>query len=101
MAEGDRLPRGATVIAITPSAETDWVRAGRELGRRGVRFVGVVVRADSFAPAPSQDEMLHELNLSAIPAFLVKQGDRLGDALSRPFGASAETEGERQPAHAA
>jgi len=83
-AEGESLPHGTTIIAITPSAELGWVRSARELVRRGVRVVAVLVDPRSFTPAPSQGPLLQELSVSQMPTFVVKHGASIGAALSEP-----------------
>ena len=88
-AEGESLPHGTTIIAVTPSAEIKWIRAARELRRRGVRIVAVLINARSFAPAPEQNAALHELSMSQIPTFVINRGDNIGAALSAPAAGPA------------
>jgi uncharacterized protein (DUF58 family) len=88
-AEGERLARGTTVIAITPSAELDWVHSARDLGRRGVRVVAVVIEAHSFAPAPEQAAALAELRINHIPTYRIRRDDDLAAALSQGVSGAA------------
>lgn len=81
-AEGERLARGTTIIAITPAADLDWIHSARDLGRRGVRVIAVLIRADSFAPAPDQTVSLAELRANQIPTFMIRRGDDIGAALA-------------------
>ncbi len=82
-AEGRYLSRNGTIIAVTPSPDLDWVRSLRELGRRGLRAVAILVAANTFGRAQPPEAALTELNLSGIPAYLVRRDDPLDAALSR------------------
>ena len=89
-AEGERLARGTTVIVITPSAELNWIHSARDLGRRGVRVLAVVIDAGSFGPAPDQSPILAELRVNQIPSYVVRRDDDLSAALStRSAGTAA------------
>lgn len=88
-AEGERLSRGTTIIAITPSADLDWIHSARDLGRRGVQVETILINASSFSPAPSQLPAMAELKLNRLQVFTVGRGDDLAAALSvRPAGAA-------------
>ncbi|MCC7352550.1 MAG: DUF58 domain-containing protein [Anaerolineae bacterium] len=82
-AEGRYLSRHSTIIAVTASPDQDWVRSLRELGRRGLRSVAIVVAADTFGRTKPPDAVLAELIASGIPPYLVRRGDTLEAALSR------------------
>jgi len=82
--EGQHLNRSVTLIAITPSISPDWVIALRELGRRGVRSVAVLLAANTFGPAPSWHETLRLLYASNIPAYVVRRDDAIEAALTTP-----------------
>jgi len=71
------------LIAITPSAELDWVRALRETKRRGVRVIAIVVDPKSFGGFGDARGAAAELAASGIPAYIVRAGDDLRAALSR------------------
>ncbi len=75
--------RNATVIAITPSTSEIWIDALRDLKRRGVRTVAVVLEASTFGEAPSALGLITALAASNIPSYLVKCGDDLTVALSQ------------------
>ena len=51
LSEGERLGRGVTLVVITPSLDPSWVAAARDLARRGVRLVAIVVDPASFGGA--------------------------------------------------
>jgi uncharacterized protein (DUF58 family) len=80
--EASSLPRGSTIVAVTPSTDVLWVHALRELRRRGLRSVAVHIDASSFDRAPSPDKALAELAGSQIPAYSVRNGVPLSISLS-------------------
>jgi uncharacterized protein (DUF58 family) len=82
LSEGERLGRGVTLVVITPSLDPSWVAAARDLTRRGVRLVAIVVDPTSFGGAGEVGDILAELQISRIPAYLVHNGDDLTAALS-------------------
>jgi uncharacterized protein (DUF58 family) len=84
LSEGERLGRGVTMVVITSSLDPSWVAAARDLTRRGVRLVAILVDPTSFGGAGESGEILGELQASRIPAYLVHNGDDLTAALSYP-----------------
>ncbi|HRJ42397.1 MAG: DUF58 domain-containing protein [Caldilineaceae bacterium] len=86
LTEGARLNRNDILIAISPDPRPDWARALRELRRRGVNSIAVVVNGESFGGRRSCQPLLHELEISAIPTYPVKQGDALESALGKSAG---------------
>lgn len=80
--EGDRLPRTASVIAITSSWQTDWVAALKMLQRRGLRTAAIVVEAASFGPAEPPMRVLGNLAAAGIPSCSVGMEEDLGAALA-------------------
>jgi hypothetical protein len=51
--------------------------------RRGVRIVAVVVDPSSFGGEGDAPAAIVELQMSRIPAYLVREGDDVAQALSR------------------
>ena len=88
LGEGARLGRGVTMVVITPSLDQTWVAAARDLARRGVRLVAIVVDPESFGGTGQVTDVLAELQISRIPAYLVHNGDDLTATLSRPVTTS-------------
>jgi uncharacterized protein (DUF58 family) len=82
LTEGERLGRGVTLVAITPSLDRRWVVAARDLRRRGVRIVAIVIDPGSFGGSSDAEEILTELHISRIPTYLVRNGDDIAQALS-------------------
>jgi len=83
LTEGERLGRGVTLVVITPSVNNQWVAAARDLMRRSVRVVAVVIDPESFGGPPHAPQIVAELHASRIPTYLVKRGDDLAQALSQ------------------
>jgi uncharacterized protein (DUF58 family) len=82
-AERSQLGGGSTAIIITPSTETSWVGAARDLKRKGVDIVAVHLEASSFGDAHSSLEVVASLAASGIPAYLVKNEVPLSDSFSQ------------------
>jgi uncharacterized protein (DUF58 family) len=83
LSEGERLGRGVTLVVITPSLDRTWVAAARDLSRRGVRLVAIVVDPESFGGAGTAEDIIGELQASSVPAYLTREGDDLTRALSQ------------------
>ncbi len=83
-AESARFGRHVTLVVVTPSAGKDWVLALRNLERRGVRTIAVLLMVNTFAAVRAPQEVQTELAASAITTYLVKRGQPLELALSQP-----------------
>lgn len=82
--ENGFFTRGTTVVAITASPAMTWVDALRELQRRGVQTMAVTIDGASFnRERLSVEDPIEELNVAGIPAYLIRQGDRLADVLAQ------------------
>lgn len=86
--EGRHLSRNTTLIVITPSGELDWVASLRDLRRRGVQGLAVLLAANTFGAATSWQGAQAELIASGITSYLVRRGDSLAAALSQRAGSS-------------
>ena len=82
MAERHYLTRTSTVVAITPSADADWVKVLRDYRHSGISVTAVLVAASTFGPVPSYRSVLTELWASQIPTYLVRRGAPISTALS-------------------
>ena len=82
--EGQSLSRHTTLIVITASPDPTWVAALRDLQRRGVYSVAVVIDAASFGPSLPSSTVVSELMASGIVSYLVKRDDPLNEALTLP-----------------
>lgn len=99
-AEGTALGRGVAIVAITADPSTDWVASLRHLRRRGVRTLAVFLAADTFAKAPSAQAAFAELEVSGIPACLIRKDDNLAAVLSRARVSPGPLELPRAPLQA-
>jgi uncharacterized protein (DUF58 family) len=82
--ETDRLGRGMTLIIVTPSPDHRWVLMARDISRRGLRNIVVLVDPTTFGQALPLDEPLALLQASATPAYVVRRDDPLEASLSVP-----------------
>jgi len=81
-AETMRLSRNTNVIIITPATNLSWVLAARNLNHRGVRVTAVVIDPGSFGMPFNALEVEIELTANHIPHYVVRNGDRLEQALA-------------------
>ncbi len=86
LTDGIRLNRNDVVLAISPDPRPDWARALRELRRRGVNSIAVVLDGTTFGGRYPAAPLMHELEISAIPTYPVKRGQSIESALSRTAG---------------
>lgn len=82
--EGASFGRNSMAVVVTPSTETTWVEALRDLGRRGVHGAAVVVDPASFGSTRPAEPVLHALAATEIPAYRVREGDSLAASLAAP-----------------
>lgn len=81
-AQARNLPRGSTVVIITP-AYGDGVSLSVELlSRSGMRPIIVLIDAESFEGPTGSVRVMRQLELMGIPVCRVANGDDLGQALS-------------------
>jgi len=81
--ETSHFSRDTTAVVITPSTDMGLADVLRTLRRRGIRAIVVLIEASTFGPAESSLTLLAELIASDIPAYLVKCGQPLEEALSQ------------------
>ena len=84
-AEGAHLSRNTTVVIVTPTDQSYWIAAARDLSQRGINIVAVLLEAYSFGHPVGNEDLLAELSISGISTYLVREGDDLAQALSRPY----------------
>lgn len=73
----------STVIVVTSSPRPAWVAALRELTRRGVRVVVVLVDAASFGSAITTLDARDDVVEAGMPVYIVGKGDDIPSALAR------------------
>ena len=84
-----QLSRFNTLTIITPSAHPDWVPALNSLRRQGVNLSVVLVDPESFGNFTGIQGPLQTCASYDIPAFVVRRGQVLNDALSSPVNVQA------------
>lgn len=83
-AEGAHLSRSTTVIVITPTEQDAWVAASRDLGRRGITVISVLLETHSFGNPRSNENLVADLSASGILTYLIREGDDIATALITP-----------------
>lgn len=81
-AESQLLPRGATIIIITPSTGQNVITMARQQMQRGLRVVTVLVDPASFGSNQSAVGVTDMLQASGVLTYLVQRGDNLAQVLS-------------------
>ncbi|MBK8989095.1 MAG: DUF58 domain-containing protein [Chloroflexi bacterium] len=84
-AESYLFPRGTTLIVVTPTAQEAWATSARQLSRRGLRLVTVLIDPESFGGRRSGATLAALLQSSGMMAYLVRRGDNLTAVLSQGF----------------
>lgn len=84
--EARLLPRGSTVIVVTPTVREEWVAAARNLKQRGLRVVTVLVDPASFGTTRSAQSIYALLRASGTGAYLINCGDDLTATISSQRG---------------
>ncbi|MER2600712.1 MAG: DUF58 domain-containing protein [Caldilineales bacterium] len=81
--EMENLPRHQVLVAISPATDPLWVAALRDIRRRGVHDMAVLLAANTFGDAPDYQPTLADLLASNVPTHLISCGQDISDALSR------------------
>ena len=81
-AQAQHLPRGSTVIIVTPSVQREMALAVDVLLRRGLRPVAVLLDATSFGGAPGTAALADDIMALDVPVYQVANGDDLSATLS-------------------
>jgi uncharacterized protein (DUF58 family) len=77
-----RLPRGSTVILITPSVRREVALATDILLQRGLQVVTILLDAASFGGPPGTAELAQALGSLGVPTYRVENGADLAAVLS-------------------
>ncbi len=72
-AEGRRLPRGALVVAISPSIRAEWVEAALSLGRAGRNVVAILVDGAAFGGPVGAAALGERLRAAGVPALVLRR----------------------------
>jgi uncharacterized protein (DUF58 family) len=85
-AQARHLPRGSTVIIVTPSTDQDLYRTTETLTRRGLRPVCVLLDGMSFGGTLSSERISAAFTATGVPVCKVTYGDDLAAVLSSATG---------------
>ena len=80
----------STLVVVTASPSVEWVLALRELARRGVKVVVVLLDNRSFGGVLDTSPVLERLYVEGVPTYPVRRGDNIRLALRRSY--TPETE---------
>ena len=80
------LGRLSTLLVVTPTTDMGWMLTIANLRRRGVRVASILVDPSSFGSHDGVGVPLERLHLYDIPAYTLKRGQDLDEALSSPLG---------------
>jgi len=81
--ESHLFARGTTVIAVTAAPDEKWAVAARQLSRRGLRVVSVLINGESFGGTRSSDPLAHLLAAGGMVSYMVNNGDSVTAVLSQ------------------
>jgi uncharacterized protein (DUF58 family) len=97
-AQASYLPRGSTVILITPSSQENVLLAVNDLEKRSMHPVVVLIDAATFGGLKGTDHLAAELTVRSIPVVTVANHDNLELALqSTSLGSSIPVAWWMQP----
>jgi uncharacterized protein (DUF58 family) len=77
--------KSASLLIVTSSTATEWISILRDVRNRGLNTVVVLVDPVSFGGEQSLDGVVMALLNAGTLAYMVRKGDSLPDALSRPI----------------
>jgi uncharacterized protein (DUF58 family) len=75
------LPRGSTVVLITPSVREDIAMATDQVIRLGLRPVVVLINADSFKGSPGTDRLAAAIAPLGVAVATLSEGEDIGMSL--------------------
>ena len=87
----------STLVIITASPRKEWAFAAKELMRRRVKIVAIVLDGRSFGTYFDSLEVVPELRAEGVPTYVVRKGDNVTVALSQVYSA-ADRESSEEPA---
>lgn len=89
-AEMHLFPRGTTVICITPQTDENWATVAKQLQRRGMRIVTILVDPSSFGGMLSTDSLFALLQANNLVAYQINAGDNLTAVFSNTKTAATQ-----------
>ncbi|MFO7538755.1 MAG: DUF58 domain-containing protein [Chloroflexota bacterium] len=82
-AESHLFARGTTLIVVTPTSDEKWAAAARQLARRGLRVVSVLINGESFGDPHSSVPLANLLAAGGMVSYVINEGDDLTAVLSQ------------------
>jgi len=82
--DGEHLGRSTTTVVVTSDPNPQWVRALRDMQRRGVIGMAVYIRSESFGAEADSSAVETELIANGIVHYIVSRDDNLEAVLSNP-----------------
>lgn len=82
LSQSSRFQRGTTLIVITASYDERWAITAREMERRGLRTVTILIDPASFGSEHSADILQNTLHLHGLTSYFVRADDNLTVVLS-------------------
>jgi uncharacterized protein (DUF58 family) len=76
-AEMHLFPRGTTVVCVTPQTDESWATMARQLQRRGLRVVTVLIDPSSFGSMLSSEGLMGMMQANNLVVYRVNAGDNL------------------------
>ena len=76
------LPRGSTVVMVTPTTRPDFNLTVDQLLRLGLRPVVVLLDTSTFMGASGSAELAGSIEMLGVPVKFLRKGDSIGDMLS-------------------
>jgi uncharacterized protein (DUF58 family) len=80
--EARQVPKGASVVLITPSVSPGILTAAQQVARRGLLPILVLIDARSFGGDPGTEGLAAAARRSGLAVRAVRCGDDLGESLS-------------------
>jgi uncharacterized protein (DUF58 family) len=79
------LPRGSTIVLVTPTVELEFVYVVEFLLRRGLRPVAVLLNASTFGGNEGSETLANKLRSFGVPVRLIDYGAPLDKALEAGY----------------
>lgn len=80
-----QIPRGASLVLITPSTSPGLLTAGRQLDRRGLLPIFILIDSQSFGGSQGSEALAASAQRAGLVVRVVRRGDDLGESLSHPY----------------
>ena len=82
--ETPRLGRGMTLVVVTPTPGDKWILITRDLARRGLRSIAVLIDPASFGRSTGLENSLALLHASNTPTYILRCDEPMETSLSIP-----------------